>query len=257
MDAHFRLSADGQGGRFMSADHLKRICASIAEFSGQAVISLSLTGEPSLHPGLPALVETILSFEGLRVLIETSGLGWAPHKVFEREWDPARFMLIISLDALDPSLYRTLRGEGFDEAVAFARQSLAKWPDSVWVQGVRMNENEEDLEKFFRHWKETTDNIIIQKYSTFAGLLPERKVTDLSPLDRFPCWALKREMAIGIDGDVYLCRNTPGREPFYGNVFFDSLENLWALGLKNWLAHASGEYAGPCAGCDDYYVYNF
>lgn len=253
----FRLKSDPGEGAFMDPGRFRDICKRIQEFSGNAVLSLSLTGEPSCHPEILELVKTALSYPDFRVLIETSGLGWDTGSLFAAVQDPDRLMLIVSLDALDPGLYRQLRGEGQDEAVRFAREALEHWPASVWVQGVRMTENEEDLEQFYRHWKETTENIIIQKYSTFGGRLPDRKVTDLSPLERFPCWALQREISIALNGDVYLCRNTVDTPMIKGNVFKHSLPEIWNALEQDWQAHVRGDYGGPCTGCDEYYAFNF
>ena len=83
---------------------------------------------------------------------------------------------------------------------------LSAFTGTAWVQAVRMKENEEDLDVFYKTWKAKTENVIVQKYDSFSGLLPDRKVADLSPVERFPCWHLKRDMAILLDGTVPLCR---------------------------------------------------
>jgi spiro-SPASM protein len=88
-------------------------------------------------------------------------------------------------------------------------------------------------------------------------MLPDRKVADLSPLQRFPCWHLKRDMPILIDGTVPLCREDVRAGTRWGNAFDDDLAAIWGRGLELCAAHLSSKYPGICAGCDEYYTYNF
>jgi hypothetical protein len=79
------------------------------------------------------------------------------------------------------------------EALAFAGELLRLAPEKTHVQAVRVKENEEDIETFYVR-KGVTRERDIQKYDSCAGLLPDRSVADLSPLKRFPCWHLKRDL---------------------------------------------------------------
>jgi spiro-SPASM protein len=125
------------------------------------------------------------------------------------------------------------------------------------VQAVRMKENEEDLDAFFRLWKARTENVIIQKYDAFTGALPDRAVADLSPLNRFACWHLKRDMAILMDGTVPLCREDIRSSLKLGNALEDDLSAIWESAGEVHRSHLSGKYPGICAACDEYYTYNF
>jgi hypothetical protein len=78
---------------------------------------------------------------------------------------------IVSLDAATEPVYRALRGEGFAEAVRTAEELLRLFPGRTHVQAVRMRDNEEDLEVFYRTWKARTENVIVQKYDSCAGLV--------------------------------------------------------------------------------------
>ena len=112
------------------------------------------------------------------------------------------------LDSAEPEMYRKLRGEGLEEAEAFARRLIALYKGNCWVQAVRMNENEEHLQGFRDKWVAEGAGVIIQKYNSYASILPERQPSDLSPIIRHPCWHLKRDMPILIDGSV---THMPGR----------------------------------------------
>jgi spiro-SPASM protein len=242
----------------MPVESFSSLLGKIAAFSGEAVIDISLWGEPALHPRIYDIVAAVFEHPGLDLVIETSGVGWQPGvfskigAAFSRSptW-------IVSLDATNEELYRALRGNGFAEAQRTAEELIALFPAHAWVQAVRMKENEDDLEKFFKTWKARTENVIIQKYDSFSGMLPDRKVADLSPVRRFPCWHLKRDMVILRDGTVPLCKEDVRAATRLGNAFEEDLELIWDRAQAMYRSHISGSYPGICAACDEYYTYNF
>jgi spiro-SPASM protein len=133
------------------------------------------------------------------------------------------------------------------------------------VQAVRTAGAEDDIEKFYRSWKEitpNTSNIIIQKYDDFCGFLPKKQASDLSPVQRQPCWHLMRDMPALIDGTVPLCREHITGGINLGNAFTEPLEVIWERG-RQFYAEQAGQIPGGkkydslCTGCDEYYTYNF
>jgi len=236
-----------------------------------AVIDISLWGEPSLHSDIGGMIGEVLARPSLSLIVETSGIGWGG--AFEKglarriadSGGEGRLDWIISLDAASPELYARLRGKGYEEATSFAERMFDLFPGRAHVQMVRARENESELEAFWRGWKKKTEKVIVQKYSRFAGLLPERKVSDLSPLIRKPCWHLKRDLSVLIDGTVPLCREFSYGDIILGNAFGgrSGLAQAWAAGDVYHAAHVdafrSGEnsrYPSPCETCDEYYTYN-
>lgn len=242
----------------MSPDQFRRIAEKVSSFVEDATINISLWGEPSLHSEIDTLAKVVAEFDGLKLLIETSGIGWrqqAVDKILASVGDKTEW--IVSLDAIEPDLYQTLRGEGLQEARQFALHLIETAGAKIHVQAVRMTENEGALQDFYRFWKLHTDNIIIQKYDHFSGVLPERKITDLSPLVRFPCWHLKRDLHVLIDGTVPVCREDLAGVEILGNIFTDDLAEIWERGEGWYLDHISVDYPDLCKGCDEYYTYNF
>jgi spiro-SPASM protein len=250
----------------------------IAAFSGDAVIDLSLWGELALHPRKMELVDQVLARPELSLVIETSGIGWRREELEEAAKTAAAaperigplppLSWIVSLDTLDEGRYREIRGPGFAEALSCARTLLSLFPADAYVQAVRTEGAEDDIEKFYRSWKEAAPrgaaNIIIQKYDDFCGALPKRQASDISPVIRRPCWHIMRDIPVLIDGTVPLCREelsclggpeSGGR--VLGNVFSESLEAIWSHGETFYEEHCGKQYAGLCAGCDEYYTFNF
>jgi spiro-SPASM protein len=234
------------------------IARKTADFCGDAVIGVSLWGEPSFHQEFPRLARSIADRPGLSLLVETSGIGWKDEII--RECGAIlgpRLTWIVSLDAIHREQYTRLRGAGWDEALARAGMLLAEFPDTAYIQALRMNDNEETLETFYRTWKEKTSHLIIQKYDWFCGFLPQRKVTDLSPLDRFPCRHLQRDMSVLLDGSVPLCREDLRGNILLGNLLNDDMQTIWEKGNGFYREHLSQNYTGICGNCDEYYTWNF
>lgn len=145
----------------------------------------------------------------------------------------------------------------FSEAIACIDTLSQRFPQDVWPQFIRMNENEEQLEVFYRFWKEKFSRVIIQKYDHFCGTQAQRRVADLSPLERNPCWHLKRDMSILIDGTVPLCREDLHASHLNGNAFSDDLADIWKGYHRVYEQHLACVYEGICGACDEYYTYNF
>jgi len=246
----------------------------IAEFSDDAVISLSLWGECSFHPDIASFIESVLAYPGLSVLIETTGLGWqepALEKIAEvvnasapRTNGQKPVNWIISLDAVGSGCYRVAHGVPLNEADTLIREALATterlqslFPGTVWPQMVRMNENEAELETFYRFWKEKYAQVIVQKHDHFCKSITDRRVADLSPLTRNPCWHIKRDMCILLDGTVPACKEDLYAERSYGNALVDRLPDIWEKTGAVYTQHTKCNYEGMCGACDEYYTYNF
>ncbi|MCF7937247.1 MAG: spiro-SPASM protein [Spirochaetales bacterium] len=243
---------------YLKRESFKDILEQVARLCDDAVIGLSLWGEPGMHPEIAAFAADVADYSGFSLFIETSGVGWN-EGVFEeiRNNGPEDINWVVSLDTDDPGLYRELRGEGYDAARESAAILEKLFPGRVYVQAVRMLENEEHLETMFRTWKERPENFIVQKYDHFSGKLPERKVADLSPVKRFPCRHLQRDLYVRMDGTVPLCREDIESEYVLGNILKENIETIWERGEEYYRRHIQNDYPEICKGCDEYYTFNF
>lgn len=258
---------------FMPVGDFERLVDKIAEFSGNATVSLSLWGECSGHPDIVRLVSSVLGHNALSVLIETTGIGWteeslkgiaeAVRKAGPRTDGKDPISWIVSLDAVSEPRYASLRvappsrKDFFQTALSFVNAVSELFPGSVWPQMIRMNENEEELEAFYRFWKEKLGRVIVQKHDHFCGSIEDRRVADLSPLGRHPCWHLKRDMSILIDGTVPLCREDLYATRPMGNALTGELPDIWSGFQPVYEQHVTCNHEGMCGACDEFYTYNF
>ncbi len=261
--------------KFMSFENFSKIVDSVAEFSAQAVVSLSAMGEAFCHPQILECIEKVLSYEGLSVFVETDAvteifnddgfyekLASVVQNAPERTNGWQKIMIAVNIDAASDETYRRIRQNGSSLAHAFdsIKRLENAVPGMVYPQFTRINENESELESFFRFWNDkngpTKGNFIIQKYSDFAGLLPECKPADLSPVERNVCWHLRRDMTILLNGDVPLCRCRMFNS-VTGNVFEKTLSQIWDSCNNDLLNHMECRYNGECSKCDEYYIFNF
>lgn len=267
IDAYTDNSAE-----FMKKEDFIKIIEKIAQFSEDAVVSLSFWGETLQHPELLFFIEEVLKRPKLSLLIETSDIKIDDdllqnikniiEKAPLRKNNHKPIYWIVGLDARSSEMYAKLHGGNF--SLEKAEQNFEKlqnyFPDSSYCQFLRIKENEDELEAFIRYWKEKTDKTIIQKYNNFSSYLDDKSVVDLSPLERNPCWHLGRDFHIFLDGSVPLCHSVvPYEKTEYnlGNILIDDIAILWEKKRKAFERHLKNDYQKICENCDEYYTFNF
>lgn len=244
--------------KVMELPRFQELVSKIQAWTGDGVVNPGLWGDPAFHPDFPGLVDAVCSQDRWSMVVETPLTHWKPG-VWERSAQAARGKLtwIVELDAWEPEAYEKIRGEGFEKALAGAEELQRLFPGQVYVQLTRTVETESQLEGFYKGWKGRGFPVIIQKYDSLAGRLPDLKVNDISPLKRRACWHLKRDFCVLSDGRLTLCRTDWKGEYSPGNVFVEDLDGLWEKGRGTYLAHLDENYGSLCGKCDEFYTYNF
>jgi len=264
-----------EDAKIMSLEEFSIIIEKISRFSDDAIISLSLYGEPLEHPQFVEIVKKSLSYNNISLLIETHG----NKKEWQEKLDAIKEVIltspirpsltqplywITSIDATKWETYGKVYNVEEEEAklllktaYEMAEQASSIFGSSSYVQIVRMLENEDDLEDFYRSWKERGVEVIIQKYNHFCKALPDRRVADLSPLKRMPCRHLNREVCINYNGDVLLCYQDIFSKNVLGNVLREELEDIWQRFDAPFVEQANLKFGDLCELCDEYYTYNF
>jgi len=275
-------------GNEMSPDDFNIILDKIAGFSDDAVIDLSLWGEPSMHGNISALLEAALRRDRFSLIVETCALGWSAGTLAElarlkekyrrsaaEEGDGTvpKFSVIVSLDSADADDWTEFHGGGancgganggFAAALGTAKELFAIFRKDFHVQALRTRGREEELEKFYRFWNGLGANVIVQKYDWFCGRMEDLRAGDISPLIRPACHHIMRDMPVLLDGSVAACREAivdfPAAAP-YGNLLTEDISEIWERGAALYREHCAknfgGLFGGLCEKCDEYYTFNF
>lgn len=249
----------------MNLKDFKILVKKIDDFSKEAVVSLSLFGEPALNSDFTDFALEVLKYPSLKLFIETDGLNFpteTAQKIADCAKDSARVDIVVQLDSTDEKMYEKVNGidgANFNKAFNSVCELSKIFPGHVYPQFTRMNANESQLEGFYRFWNEKTNpsggQLVITKYDSFAGLLNNEKVADLSPLERNACWHLRRDFNILSDGSVPLCRTRISE--IAGNAFTDDFEEIWKKTAVEVQNHMNKNYCDRCLACDEYYTFNF
>ncbi|WP_407428192.1 spiro-SPASM protein [Treponema sp.] len=256
---------------FMSLSDFKNILCQIKDFSENAVISLSAFGEPLLNPEFSEIAEEVLSQNDenhkISLLIETDGI-FVTEALAEKIADSAsknhaEVNWIVYIDAVENSMYASIHNcekTDFEKALSSVVILEKKFENHVYPQFMRMKTNESQLEAFYRFWKEkespSKGQLVIQKYNSMCGALPDLKSADLSPVNRLVCWHLRRDMTILCDGEVPLCFQLSFNEKA-GNILTEGIEKVWTKITGVLESHISKNYSDNCSICDESYTFNF
>lgn len=246
----------------MSVEDFSLVLNKIEEFADDAVIDISLWGDPAFHPQKTDLIKEVLAHKNFSLIIETCGSGWNEGD-FETVAALLRESKSAGFDGLRPLSWivsTELNGPGAAEARNTLRALIERFgTDSVYAQALRIKGNEDDIEKFYKELSAEGVQVIVQKYDYFCGALPDLRAGDISPLKRHPCRHLLRDMPVYIDGSVMPCRETiiEKDSPSYGNILRENPEEIWKRMGSGYAKHCSGDYPGICERCDEYYTFNF
>lgn len=225
----------------------------------EAVVNLGLYGDLGRHPDWPALVATLLTVPGWHLLVETDGQAWSEPSIDRlNTLAGPRVRWIFELDTLDPAVWAKLHpGADFAKAWALARYAAAQAPGRVWWQALRMPETDPGLGLFYKQAQQEQAQPLIQKYDTYAGRLPVLPGPQLAPLKRLPCWHVKRDLVVTLDGRVLPCREDGEGTLSWGHLDSEDPQALWERGQALHAAQAKEDWPALCRNCDEYYTYNF
>jgi spiro-SPASM protein len=245
------------GGR-MDPDRYRAILEGMVDFAGDLHVSLSLMGEPPLHPDIRRIMEHTVSRGDVHLVLETDGEKFDPGFTdFACTLPPDRFSVIFQVDAVTPRTFSLIHQGDLGRVERNVRYYLSRDRGNAYVQLVRMDCNEEEMIAFFDQWEGEGAQVIIQKYNSYLGLLPGQGSPDMSPLERLPCWHLQRDVAVFHDGLVPRCRQDVNGAYPLGRLPEDPVSTVWREGEPFYREHCSGRYDASCRVCDEYYTYSF
>lgn len=252
-------------GSFVSLEEVKKTISKLnVELISPITVSLTGNGEPLLHPEFKSVVTEILKLEVLTELIIETALYTNTESLLSliKGLDPLekeKLCIIVNVTTLKPEVYKSLYGNSDLENVLRTIDQLAEiLPNkSLHVQMIKMKEVEEEIDPYFTFFEKKGINIILQKYNTFANKLPERRVSDLTPIHRDYCWHLVRDLSVSVNGDVSICKQN--QSEVIGNLYSESFNDVWRKGLEFFKYSFNSEHGkihAPCLNCDEWYTFN-
>lgn len=252
--------------RHMKIEEYEKILQELKNLCGDLILSWGYMGEPTLHPDFFTLLQKTLEIEEFQLLIESNGIFWE-NTFYEQFLDclktlglenSDRLTVILALDSSDRKNYSKLRSvDELSRVEENAFQLLQKRPKQTYIQILRLKENDEELDSYHKKWSAYPKQILLQKYNSYRGELMDRKAVDLAPLNRFPCWHLKRDLCILSNGTVPFCKQDIDGKKSVGNAFTESIHTLWKRLEIPFIRDHQGNIDPFCKNCDEWFTYNF
>jgi len=234
------------------------ILGKICDLSEDFHIEFSYLGESLLHGKISRILEHTLSNPHIHAILRTDGVLCTPSfSDYLAGLNTQNLSIICELDAAQSETYKTIRQGDLNKVERNIRYLLSKLKKNVYVQMVRVDDNEEEMLKFYDLWEKEGARIIIQKYNSYLGLLPERSRHDLRPLERMCCWHLQRDLVVFHNGNVPRCKQDINGIFLFGNLLKEDAPSVWERGLTHYTDHCEKKYDRYCAICDEYYTFNF
>lgn len=236
-------------------DLIKKIIAGIKELNQHIHVILGGIGEPSEHDKFYEILEYIIKSD-IDIIVETYGNNIDDNFINKIDnLNRNKITFVLKYDAYDEKTYKLIHPEGNFNTIINSLKLLKDKGFKVYKHVIRMVENEVEIEKFVR--KKEVDDLIIKKYSTYCDMIPDKKVVDLAPLNRIPCYHLRRELYIKANGKAAVCMYSRFKKDNLGDLNSDSLNQILEK-LKNfYIKNSKKEYLDFCKNCNDYYLFNF
>lgn len=222
-------------------------------------------GEPLLHPDLFSILDKTLSLQNLKELIVETSLYPDIDSLVEflktlDSGKKSKLGLIINLTTLNNAKYKEIYGT--DKTVNSVLEKIDSLSGilgnaNIHVQILKIKEVETEIEEYFNYFEKKNIDIVLQKYNRFAQLMPEKRVSDLTPIKREFCWHLSRDLYINFDGSVSICRQDFRKS--IGNIAEETIPQIWEKGLNAFglsLNNKHDSINAPCLNCDEWYTFN-
>ncbi len=249
----------------LSTKNVKLITEQFDKFlTSPFTICLGGNGEPLLHKEINEIILSLLSLNHLQELIIESALYQNVDPFIEflvslTESQKSKLCIIINMTTLKADTYKKLYGKDHHTQILKNIERLKEVlpPSSLHVQMIKMIEVGDEVESFFTFFEKKGINVILQKYNTFAGKLPEKRVSDLTPIHRDFCWHLNRDLVIDSKGNVQICKQSS--KEILGNLFTEDLSSIWERGHAFFSDSLHGNHdkiPAPCLNCDEWYTFN-
>lgn len=232
---------------------IKSLIDDLKKINNGVHLVLGGLGEPLEHDNFIEIVEYATT-NNIDTVIETFGLRVDTNLIDKlNKLNKSYITFVLKFDSYFENTYNTINKNGDFNKLKENYKLLKDNNFKVYKQVVRINENEEEIEKYIRN--KEADDLIIRKYSTYCNKLQDKKVIDLSPMERIPCFHLRREIFVNSYGEVSFC--SYAFDKIIGDLKNETLNSIIKKMDIFYQENASKQYKDFCLNCDDYYLFNF
>jgi len=206
----------------MSLENARKILDEV--MAAKPLVHPALYGEPTLAPAFKEIIKDCHS-KGMTVAINSNGL--AINKQLAEYIVKYVDSISISIDDATPDTLKKIRGidnlPKIENAVEHLLQARgSKRVPRIGVSFTTQDQNRHELDDFINKWTPIVDVVRIGnlfKDGYFQGFE--------TPKERIPCGALWLTMPIHNDGSVTICCLDSWRKTNMGNVFENSVADIW------------------------------
>jgi MoaA/NifB/PqqE/SkfB family radical SAM enzyme len=244
----------------MTFDVWRKCADEIAEESPGTECWFSFCGEPLLEPERLCRMLAYGKSAGLDSLnVNTNGVLLTP-ELSDLILDTGVDVVVFGVDGFSRPTYESIRVGGDRDVVYANIEYLLSARDrrpgrqtDVQVQFIEMDENEHELDIFRRYWLEKGAVVKVRKKLSWGGRID----TPLAVPEemRIPCPWVINLMHVCWDGQVPRCPGDTDGVDSVGNVWDESLRELWSRLSPHrqlHLDHRFGELPEDCRRCKDW-----
>jgi spiro-SPASM protein len=245
----------------LDAGLFKKILEQMKYFNIPYTVCFGGSGEPLMHRCFYEILE-IANNERLieTIVIETNGIYADVNYRTVIMNAGQKIKTIVNVNGMNSETYLKIHGKDFFERVQqniIALKEIAG--DRLYIQIMKIKETEPYLDAYYDYWEKQKIPIILQKQNTYLGRIEDRRYSDLSPLDRIPCWHLQRDLYITADGSVSFCKQDVDGDFSCGNIQSAILADIWEKKKASFVQEYKKNYPTrpDCKSCDEWYTFNF
>ncbi|MBN2403593.1 MAG: spiro-SPASM protein [Spirochaetes bacterium] len=221
------------------------------------------SGEPLMHNNFFEILDMARN-ENLieNIIIETNGiLAGSNYNNYLVSMNDKRLKTIFNINGMDRESYKAVHNGDFFDTVFRNITSIKEashFDDSIYIQIMKINETEQFIDRFYDFWEKYKIQIILQKQNTFLNRIEDRSYSDLSPLERTPCWHLQRDFNILSDGSAMFCKQDVDGNFARGNLNKDSISQIFEKSKNTFLNDYKKNFSTSpdCASCSEWYTFN-
>lgn len=197
-------------------------------------VNFGAYAEPLIYDRLFDAIRLFINSRVIDTRLITNGL--LLHKHYDEIFESGLLNLYVSLDAYTEETYEKQRGKGFntvkDNLLGFVEEK--KRCNSVFpILRVSFVENENNLHEkaeFVEFWKDKVDFIDLQLMIDYT-----KKDVGKGTAKKWDCIDPFRRLSIISNGDVVPCCSFFGRPLVVGNVYRNSLKEIWLSEKANYI----------------------